>query len=100
MPIPPSYLQIFFMRFAGLKYKIENNETWPREKKTKKQKTKLKFSLFLFSGTMTVNFEALEGAQLFPEGAALQIPGPLAAVRYSLFVCQWHKPSLLSSPIS
>lgn len=98
MPIPPSYLQIFFMRFAGLKYKIENNETWPREK-TNKQK-KLKLSLFLFSGTMTVNFEALEGAQLFPEGAALQIPGPLAAVRYSLFVCQWHKPSLLSSPIS
>lgn len=86
------------MRFAGLKYKIENNETWPREK-TNKQK-KLKLSLFLFSGTMTVNFEALEGAQLFPEGAALQIPGPLAAVRYSLFVCQWHKPSLLSSPIS
>lgn len=94
MPIPPSYLQIFFTRYAGLKYKIENNETWPREK------NKIKFPLFFFSGAMTVNFKALEGAQLFPEGAALQIPGPLAALRYSLFLCQWHKPSLLSSPIS
>jgi len=95
MPIPPSYLQIFFMRFAGLKYKIENNETWPREKKNKKTKNQTKILSLPFLWDYDCKFWGTGRSSAVPRRSSTADPRPFgrcAILPFCLPVAQAFTP--------